>query len=170
MTIQSHNAMLAINRSWKQNALHSCTWDMSPWICLVFISTLDEMMILLVWYSKWCRIQQIAYNSGPVVCFCGSQGGIHSHYVLHVWPDKMARLQSNIMHEEGTAPYRKISMFCSVSNKHKFQWAFWARGLNSLKALTNVYGPKGNNLNLKAYKINAWIFLIGSASIWILNF
>ena len=26
----------------------------------------------------------------------------------------------------------------------------WARGLNSLRALTNVYGSKGNNLNLKA--------------------
>ena len=26
---------------------------------------------------------------------------------------------------------------CSVSNKHKFQRAFWAHGLNSLRALTN---------------------------------
>ena len=52
----------------------------------------------------------------------------------------------------------------SVSNKHKFQRAFWARGLKSFRALTNVCGPKGNNLNLKAYKINAWISLISSAS------
>ena len=43
----------------------------------------------------------------------------------------------------------------SVSNKHKFQRAFGARGLNSLRALSNVYRPKGNNLNLTAYKINA---------------
>ena len=49
----------------------------------------------------------------------------------------------------------------SISNRHKFQRAFWARGLNSLRALTNVCGPKGNNLNLKAYEINAWIFWKG---------
>ena len=52
----------------------------------------------------------------------------------------------------------------SVSNRHKFQRAFWARGLKSLRALTNVRGHKGNNLHLKAYKINAWILLISSAS------
>ena len=52
----------------------------------------------------------------------------------------------------------------------KFQRAFWARGFNSLRALTNVCGPKGNTLNLEAYKINAWIFLIGNATMCILNF
>ena len=40
----------------------------------------------------------------------------------------------------------------SVSNKHKFQRAFWAHALKFLRALTNVCGPKGNNLHLKAYK------------------
>ena len=63
-----------------------------------------------------------------------------------------------------------ISVVISVSNKHKFQGAFWAHGLNFLRALTNVCRSKRNNLNLKAYKINARIFLITSASMCFLNF
>ena len=50
-----------------------------------------------------------------------------------------------------------------------FKGPFGPVVFNALRALTNVYGPKGNDLNLKAYKINAKIFLIGSASINILN-
>ena len=45
----------------------------------------------------------------------------------------------------------------SVSNKHKFQRAFWARCLNTLRALTNFHGPRSKSL-------------IGSASMCILNF
>ena len=62
-----------------------------------------------------------------------------------------------------------VTKLC-VSNKFEFQRACWARGLKSLRARTNVDGSKGNNLNLKAYKINAWIFLISSASMCILDF
>ena len=142
------------------------------------------LFTVLLQQQCMCHYSWVEWIQLPAIC-CRGQSSRVDPFII-----KGAACRKNIMikgamdkliwkHRKGctksfeslcTVAATKLHFIPSISNKHKFKRAFWAHGLNSLRALTNVYGPKGNNLNLKVYKINAWIFLIGSASICIQNF